>query len=48
MAAHWGQALWQSGRKREARKVLADALARHPESKTLKSTVQRLAPSGRG
>ncbi|HEY2591800.1 MAG TPA: tetratricopeptide repeat protein [Steroidobacteraceae bacterium] len=48
IAAHWGEALWASGRKSEARKVLADALARNPESKTLKSTVQRLVAAGRG
>jgi Flp pilus assembly protein TadD len=48
IAAHWGEALWASGRKSEARKVLADALARNPESKTLKSTVQRLVAAGPG
>jgi|SRR5579875_432776 len=48
IAAHWGEALWESGRKSEARKVLADALARHPESKALKATVRRLVPAGPG
>lgn len=48
IAAHWGEALWASGRKSEARKVLADALARNPESKALKATVQRLVAAGRG
>jgi tetratricopeptide (TPR) repeat protein len=48
IAAHWGEALWESGRKSEARKVLADALARNPESKALKSTVQRLVAAGQG
>ncbi|MGH8218971.1 MAG: tetratricopeptide repeat protein [Steroidobacteraceae bacterium] len=48
IAAHWGEALWASGRKGEARKVLADALARNPESKALKATVQRLVAAGRG
>jgi tetratricopeptide (TPR) repeat protein len=48
IAAHWGEALWRSGRKSDARKVLADALARHPDSKSLKATARRLAPAGRG
>lgn len=48
IAAHWGEALWASGRKAEARKVLADALARNPDSPALKATVQRLVASGRG
>lgn len=48
IAAHWGEALWASGQKVEARKVLADALTRHPESKALKATVHRLVPSGPG
>ncbi|MGH8258179.1 MAG: tetratricopeptide repeat protein, partial [Steroidobacteraceae bacterium] len=37
IAAHWGEALWQSGHRSEARRVLADALARNPQSKALKS-----------
>ena len=48
IAAHWGEALWASGRKSEARKVFADALARNPESTVLKATMQRLVASGRG
>ncbi len=48
IAAHCGEALWASGRKSEARKVLADALARNPESKALKATVQKLVPAGSG
>lgn len=48
IAAHWGEALWASGQKSQARKVLADALARHPESKALKATVQRLVQAGPG
>ena len=48
IAAHWGEALWASGRKSEARKVLADALARNPDSKALKATVHRLVAAGPG
>jgi hypothetical protein len=48
IAAHWGEALWRNGRKADARKVLADALARHPDSKALKATARRLAPAEGG
>jgi len=44
IAAHWAEALWKSGAKEEARAVLATALARHPDSDTLKKTIARLAP----
>jgi predicted Zn-dependent protease len=44
IAAHWAEALWKSGSQQEARAVLATALARHPDSETLKKTIARLAP----
>jgi tetratricopeptide (TPR) repeat protein len=44
IAAHWGEALWVSGNKGEARRVWAAALARDPESKPLKATIQRFLP----
>ncbi len=44
IAAHWAEALWKSGSQQEARAVLATALARHPDSDTLKKTIARLAP----
>lgn len=44
IAAHWGEALWASGQKGEARKVFAQALAREPDSKPLKATIKRLLP----
>jgi tetratricopeptide (TPR) repeat protein len=44
IAAHWGEALWASGEKAEARKVFAEALAREPDSKPLKATIKRLLP----
>ncbi|MGH8230146.1 MAG: tetratricopeptide repeat protein, partial [Steroidobacteraceae bacterium] len=46
IAAHWGEALWASGAKSEARKVWAGALARNPDSKALKEAVHRLVHSG--
>ncbi|HTX23943.1 MAG TPA: tetratricopeptide repeat protein [Steroidobacteraceae bacterium] len=46
IAAHWGEALWTSGSKAQARKVWADALVRHPDSQLLKDTVHRLVRSG--
>ena len=44
IAAHWGEALWVSGQRGEARKVWAAALAREPDSKPLKATLQRFLP----
>jgi tetratricopeptide (TPR) repeat protein len=44
IAAHWVEALWLSGSQVQARKVLNDALARHPESATLEATRHRLVP----
>lgn len=44
IAAHWGEALWMSGNKSEARRVWAAALAREPDSKPLKATLQRFLP----
>ena len=48
IAAHWGEALWASGAKTEARKVWAEALLRNPDSESLKETVHRLVPPGQG
>jgi tetratricopeptide (TPR) repeat protein len=45
IAAHWVEALWSSGSQAQARKVLNDALSRHPESAALEATRQRLVPS---
>jgi tetratricopeptide (TPR) repeat protein len=44
IAAHWGEALWVSGDRNNARKVWAAALAREPDSKPLKATVKRFLP----
>jgi len=44
IAAHWVEALWLSGSQSQARKVLTDALARHPESAALEATRHRLVP----
>ena len=45
IAAHWVEALWNSGSQAQARQVLNDALTRHPESAVLEATRQRLVPS---
>lgn len=45
IAAHWVEALWVSGSQAQARKVLNDALARHPESAALEATRHRLVPN---
>jgi tetratricopeptide (TPR) repeat protein len=47
IAAHWGEVLWVSGERGEARKVFAEALAREPDSKALKTTIKRLLPDGK-
>jgi predicted negative regulator of RcsB-dependent stress response len=44
IAAHWGEALWKSGKQADARRVWAGALARNPDSDELKATVARLIP----
>jgi tetratricopeptide (TPR) repeat protein len=44
IAAHWGEALWASGDKAQARRVWAAALAREPDSKPLKATIKRFLP----
>src|SRR6266478_4038799 len=44
IAAHWGEALWVSGKPGEARRVWAAALAREPDSKPLKTTLKRFLP----
>ena len=44
IAAHWGEALWVSGDRSAARGVWAAALARDPDSKPLKATLQRFLP----
>jgi tetratricopeptide (TPR) repeat protein len=45
IAAHWGQALWAAGRRQAARKVWAEALARNPDSKSLRAVVARFIPN---
>ncbi|HVH84867.1 MAG TPA: tetratricopeptide repeat protein [Steroidobacteraceae bacterium] len=47
IAAHWGEALWVSGVQGEARKVWAAALAREPQSRPLKATLERLIPDAK-
>ena len=47
IAAHWGQALWVAGRQEAARKVWAEALARSPDSKPLRATVDRYIPNAK-
>jgi len=47
IAAHWGEALWASGEQSEARKVWAAALAREPESKPLKATLEKFIPDAK-
>ncbi len=47
IAAHWGEALWVSGKQSDARKVWAQALARDPESRPLKATISRFVPDAK-
>ncbi len=47
IAAHWGQALWAAGRQEAARKVWAEALARNPDSKSLRAVVARFIPNAK-
>jgi tetratricopeptide (TPR) repeat protein len=42
IASHWGEVLWVSGKQAEARALWARSLARSPDSKPLKATIERL------
>ncbi len=42
IASHWGELLWMSGKQSEARALWARSLARSPESKPLRATIERL------
>jgi tetratricopeptide (TPR) repeat protein len=42
IASHWGEALWVNGKQSEARALWARALARAPDSKPLRDTIERL------
>ncbi|HEY6123191.1 MAG TPA: tetratricopeptide repeat protein [Steroidobacteraceae bacterium] len=42
IASHWGELLWASGKQSEARALWARSLARSPDSKPLRSTIERL------
>jgi hypothetical protein len=42
LASHWGEILWTSGKQSEARALWARALARSPDSKPLRATIERL------
>jgi predicted Zn-dependent protease len=47
IAAHWGEALWISGKHQEARHVWAAAIARRPDSPALKATMARFLSDAR-
>jgi tetratricopeptide (TPR) repeat protein len=42
IASHWGEILWTSGKQSEARALWARSLARSPDSKPLRATIERL------
>jgi tetratricopeptide (TPR) repeat protein len=42
IASHWGELLWASGKQAEARALWAKSLARSPDSKPLRDTIERL------
>jgi len=42
IASHWGELLWVSGKQSEARALWARSLARAPDSKPLRATIERL------
>jgi len=47
IAAHWGEALWKSGSRKQARQVWGAALAREPDSKPLQTMIGRFMPLGK-
>jgi tetratricopeptide (TPR) repeat protein len=42
IASHWGEILWASGKQSEARALWARSLARSPDNKALRDTIERL------
>ncbi len=42
IASHWGELLWVTGKQAEARALWARSLARAPDSKPLRATIERL------
>lgn len=42
IASHWGELLWISGKQADARALWARSLARSPDSKPLRATIERL------
>jgi tetratricopeptide (TPR) repeat protein len=42
IASHWGELLWVSGKQADARALWARSLARSPDSKPLRATIERL------
>jgi tetratricopeptide (TPR) repeat protein len=42
IASHWGEVLWAQGKEGEARALWARSLARSPDSKPLRETIERL------
>jgi len=42
IASHWGEVLWVNGKQSDARALWARALARAPDSKPLRDTIERL------
>jgi Flp pilus assembly protein TadD len=41
IAAHLGEALWQSGRSEDAHRIWREAVAREPDNEVLNSTLAR-------
>jgi tetratricopeptide (TPR) repeat protein len=48
IAAHWGEVLWASGSRDEARTVWNRSLARSPDSKPLRAAIERLTGARAG
>jgi len=46
IAAHWGEALWASGHREDARRIWITALARSPDSSALEAVIAQHQASG--
>ena len=44
IAAHLGEVLWAMQRKDDARRILKEAAAKHPDSEVLATTIKKLKP----
>jgi predicted negative regulator of RcsB-dependent stress response len=45
VAAHFGEVLWVSGKREEARRVWRDAVKNFPDDERLKNVIEKFTPT---